>query len=323
MKVIPGGGNLTVANIVETTGCSALDTIEELEILFLTCNEIASLENCRALRRLAMIDNGLQRISNLRPVAMTLTSLCLCDQMLTRIENLELPMLKELMLHRNRITEISGLEKCPRIKKLWLFQNKITSLKGLTALPDLEVCWLQANKITSLTGLEHCNRVVDLGLAGNPLSDFSELKRLEDLPALTSLSLSDIHFGQCTLALTDGYHEFVLCFLRQVKVLDGVGLGKGDLAAATGAYTAQVRTPSRHHPSSPIITHHHPSSPIITHHHPSSPIITHHHSSSHIRPLPLSLACHSCHHCHPHPGEGLQRVAAGGGGRLPTRPAGN
>lgn len=188
-----------------------------------------------------MIDNGLQRISNLRPVAMTLTSLCLCDQMLTTIENLELPMLKELMLHRNRITEVSGLEKCPRLKKLWLFQNKITSLRGLSALSDLEVCWLQANKITSLSGLEHCRCVVDLGLAGNPLSDFAELKRLEELPALTALSLSDIHFGQCALALTDGYREFVLCFLRQVKVLDGVGFGKGDLTVAANAYTQQVR----------------------------------------------------------------------------------
>ena len=31
-------------------------------------------------------------------------------------------------------------------------------------------------------GLEHCKRITDLGLAGNPLHDFSELKRLEELP---------------------------------------------------------------------------------------------------------------------------------------------
>ena len=126
-------GMLRVEDIIECSGISAVDTIEDLELLFLTCTEIASLDDCRSLKRLSMLDNGLQRISNLKPVGRTLTSLCLCDQLLTKIENLELPALTELLLHRNSITEISGLEKCPRIKKLWLFQNKIVSMKGLHA----------------------------------------------------------------------------------------------------------------------------------------------------------------------------------------------
>ena len=175
-------GMLRVEDIIECSGISAVDTIEDLELLFLTCTEIASLDDCRSLKKLSMLDNGLQRISNLKPVGRTLTSLCLCDQLLTKIENLELPVLTELLLHRNSITEISGLEKCPRIKKLWLFQNKIVSMKGLHALPELEQCWVQTNRITSLMGLEHCKRITDLGLAGNPLHDFSELKRLEELP---------------------------------------------------------------------------------------------------------------------------------------------
>lgn len=175
-------GMLRLEDIIETSGISAVETIEDLELLFLTCTEIASLDDCRSLKKLSMIDNGLQRISNLKPVGRTLTSLCLCDQLLTRIENLDLPVLTELLLHRNRITEISGLEKCPRVKKLWLFQNKIVSMKGLHALPELEQCWVQTNKITSLMGLEHCKKITDLGLAGNPLHDFAELKRLEELP---------------------------------------------------------------------------------------------------------------------------------------------
>jgi protein phosphatase 1 regulatory subunit 7 len=193
-KLYPGF--LSEDDIVATTGEQVLENIEEIEVLFSNCVEIASLERCRSLRKLAMIDNGLQRISNLKPVGMTLTSLCLCDQMLTRMENLDLPVLTELMLHRNKLTEISGLDRCPRLRKLWLFQNKITSLSGLQAVPELEECWVQANRVTSLAGIEHCRALVDLGLAGNPVADFVELKRLEDLPDLHSLSLSDIHFGQ-------------------------------------------------------------------------------------------------------------------------------
>lgn len=79
----------------------SLETIEELEILFLTFNEIASLEYCNNLKKLTreflhsskfcriifnrntvVLNNGIVRISNLSPVAMTLTSLCICDQVL-------------------------------------------------------------------------------------------------------------------------------------------------------------------------------------------------------------------------------------------------
>ena len=38
---------------IETTGVSDLHLLEELEILFVTCDEIASLEECRGLRRLS------------------------------------------------------------------------------------------------------------------------------------------------------------------------------------------------------------------------------------------------------------------------------
>jgi protein phosphatase 1 regulatory subunit 7 len=128
---------------IETTGVRALETLEEMEILFLSCDEISSLNNCRSLRKLTMLDNGLKLISNLAPVSMTLTSLCLCDQEITKMDHLDLPVLRELFLHRNSIAEISDLGGCPRLRKLWLFQNKISSLKGLYSAPLLEECWLQ------------------------------------------------------------------------------------------------------------------------------------------------------------------------------------
>jgi centrosomal protein CEP97 len=101
---------LTKDDIIETTGITQTDTIEELEILFLTCDEISSLQYCRNLKALSMVDNGLKRISNLTPVRNTLIKLCLCDQLIVKIENLDLPNLKELYLHRNRIEHIEGLK---------------------------------------------------------------------------------------------------------------------------------------------------------------------------------------------------------------------
>ena len=72
-----------------------------------------------------MINNGLLSISNLKYVQNTLISLCLCDQNIIKMENLELPQLIELFLHRNQIEIIEGLDQCKNLKKLWLNQNHI------------------------------------------------------------------------------------------------------------------------------------------------------------------------------------------------------
>jgi len=230
-------------DIVETVGSAVIiDELEELEILFLTIDEIDNLESCPRLRKLTLLDNGLKKISNLNPVGITLTSLCLCDQNITKVDRgLDLPNLRELFLHRNYITSIVGLEGCPRLRKLWLFQNNLKSVTGLHSVPELQECWLQANELSKLTGFEHCSMLTVLGLAGNPISDFEELRRLVPLQKLHSLSLSDIHFGRCPLADESKYKEFVLTTFKQIHLLDDVAVTKDMLQQAERAHDEQAR----------------------------------------------------------------------------------
>ena len=216
------GHVLTKEDIIETTGVENIEDLEDLEILFLGISEIGGLHECSSLRRVAMIDNGLLRISGLRPLGYTLLSLTLCDQRISKMENLELPNLRELFLHRNQITSINGLHGCQRLKKLWLMQNKITHISGLHFVPELEECWLQSNQITSLKGIEHCNSLTNLSVAGNPISDFSELTILKRLPKLIELCLTDVHFGRTPITDHEGYKEYVICHLQSVQILDGV-----------------------------------------------------------------------------------------------------
>ena len=188
-----------------------------------------------------MLDNGLSRISNLTPVAMTLQMLCLCDQNITVIENLELPHLQELYLHRNQISEIKNLTGCPRLRKLWLFQNNLTSIKGLHAVPELEECWLQANQLQSLKGLEYTSNLISLGLAGNPIGEFKELKRLSSCKRLRDISFSDIHFGRCPIAEEEGYRDFIILHFRHISILDGVKIAKQAQDAAEDTYFKQIK----------------------------------------------------------------------------------
>ena len=205
---------LTRNDIVDTVGTEKLNEIEDLEILFLSCSEPGGLIDCTSLRRLCMIDNGLKFIRNLQPLGYTLTSLTLCDQSITVMENLDLPNLRELFLHRNNITRIEGLMGCQRLKKLWLFQNKITHIEGLHAVPEMEELWLHANHITSLEGIDVCGSLTNLGVAGNPISNFQELQHLSDMGQMVELTLSDVHFGRAPLVDDVGYKEYVLTRTR-------------------------------------------------------------------------------------------------------------
>lgn len=115
------------------------------------------------------------------------------------MENLLLPNLKELFLHRNSISKIENLSGCPRLKKLWLCQNKITNISGLYDVPALEELWLQSNLIQSLSGIENCMSLRSLSVAGNKINSFREITKLSNLRNLAILFIQDIHFGRCPI----------------------------------------------------------------------------------------------------------------------------
>mmetsp|Transcript_16847 Transcript_16847/g.25337 ORF Transcript_16847/g.25337 Transcript_16847/m.25337 type:complete len:757 (-) Transcript_16847:91-2361(-) len=231
---------LSRADLEEVTGLNEFDDVEDLEILFNSFNELYSLDGFPKLKRLCCIDNGINRISNLEPVSATLLILNLSDQDITRIENLHLPNLRELFLHRNCIRSMDGLDGVPRLKKLWLCQNQISTIGDMQSVPELEELWLQGNSISSLQGLECLYRLSHLSIAGNLVSSFAELRRLSSLAGLTTLCCQDIHFGRCPVADCEGYKEFVLCHLKQVVTIDGVATSAQALEAAQASHANEV-----------------------------------------------------------------------------------
>lgn len=232
--------SLSIEDIIETTGTDNLKTIEEIEILFLHCDEIDSLQYCTSLKRFSMIDNGLQKISNVSYAKDTLLSLCLCDQNITKIENLDLPNLVELFLHRNQIQAVEGLNQCINLKKLWLNQNQITYISGLGSCSKLNELVLNDNLIPSLSGLDTCSELEILGLAANPITSLDHLDPLRQLPKLVDLTFYDIHFGKCPVTDIEGYREFVILNFRKLHYLDGVAINLNKVKAAEDAIKTTV-----------------------------------------------------------------------------------
>jgi len=139
------------------------------------------------------------------------------------MENLELPNLRELYLHRNHITCISNLQYCTKLKKLWVSQNQVTSLVGLLSITNLEELWVQSNQLSTLAGIENLINLKSLQLAGNPIKDITEILRIARYcPNLRDLCLFDIHFGICPIIEEKGMKEYILQQFPTLVYIDGV-----------------------------------------------------------------------------------------------------
>jgi Leucine-rich repeat len=226
--------------ITLATGEDNLGALEEIEIIFNTVHELGGLERCSSLRSFSLIDCNLQKISHLAPVARTLVRLCLCDNAIKKMENLQLPVLRELFLHHNRISKISGLEGCPQLQRLWLFSNRIGALENLHHCPGLRELWIQDNCIERIEGLSSLQHMQSLSLAGNPITDLRSVQSLAALPLLADLCFDDIHFGTCPVAQQPSYREFTLCCVKRLRRLDGTEVVGNEREVAQGNYLRQV-----------------------------------------------------------------------------------
>lgn len=232
---------LSIESLIEACGEDHLDDITELEILFTSCTEIDSLQYCSSLTRLSMINNGLIVISNLYPVQETLKYLCLCDQQITRMENLHLPQLEKLYLYNNQIEEIRGLEHCTNLKILWLNQNQIRSISGLERCMYLEELQLHSNQIVNLNGIEAVRGSLSiLGLADNLIATFDEIDKLQSMVALSEITFYDIHYGACPIYEQEGFREYTVLSLPNLQSLDGIRITPARVAAAQ--QTMEVHT---------------------------------------------------------------------------------
>ena len=221
---------ITSALIEETTGVGVEEhnCLDELEIIFASLKAISlggddddryrsGLGRCARLRRLSLIDCGLEAIGSLRPISQTLERLCVADQRLTHLRGLgSLPQLRWLYAQQNAIGKLEGLDECPRLRSLWLFSNRIARVEGVAELGELRELWLQENRLSRLGGMEALVSLRDLQLGGNRVADYRDLPRLARLPSLESASFKDAHFGACPVASRDGYRDAVLCALRHV-----------------------------------------------------------------------------------------------------------
>ena len=73
-----------------------------------------------------------------------------------------------LDLRRDKLTDVTGLEKLTKLEELYLGDNQLTNVKGLEKLTQLKKLSLTLNKLTSVKGLENLTQLKELYLNDNP-----------------------------------------------------------------------------------------------------------------------------------------------------------
>ncbi|XP_038612380.1 leucine-rich repeat and IQ domain-containing protein 1 [Tachyglossus aculeatus] len=183
---------VTTIMFQDLPGCS-LSTLSEcpsLQFLSLRHCGLTALDglgNCKDLRYIDVQENNIQYINceNLE----NLCILLLNKNQLTSLHGLDgCNNIRNLELSYNKITQIGGLESLKNLQQLSVAHNQLISSKGLGETPTLMHLDCSYNHLSELEGIENCGLLQSLKLQGNNLS---EVPRLENHVLLRELYLDD------------------------------------------------------------------------------------------------------------------------------------
>ena len=92
--------------------------------------------------------------------------------------------IKKIILIKENIEDIKGLENFQNLTYLNLWDNEITNLEPLQNLTNLINLWLAENKITNIKILENLSNLKFIDLGYNQIEDISPLTKLNKLEEL-------------------------------------------------------------------------------------------------------------------------------------------
>nr|XP_012640873.1 protein tilB homolog isoform X1 [Microcebus murinus] len=140
--------------------------------------------------------------------------------------------LEELSLHQQEIEKLEHIDKwCRDLKILYLQNNLIGKIENVSRLKKLEYLNLALNNIEKIENLEGCERLTKLDLTINFIGELSSIKTLQHNIHLKELFLMG---NPCTDF--DGYRQFVVASLHQLKWLDGKEIERSERIQALQNY---------------------------------------------------------------------------------------
>jgi Leucine-rich repeat (LRR) protein len=184
--------------------------------------------------------------------------LMLARELISCIEGLEpFVNLRIMSLADNAVRHIGGLHKCTRLEELNLEDNELTKVENLSSLSSLKRLNIARNRLTSIDHLETLENLTQLSLEDNQITSLRGLasamklmelyvgnNRIESLKEIQHLKalpkLTILDLSGNDIARLPDYRLYTVYYLRRVKVLDGVSVSPQDQSEAKHKYSGKL-----------------------------------------------------------------------------------
>ncbi|NXU59411.1 TILB protein, partial [Turnix velox] len=141
--------------------------------------------------------------------------------------------LEEISLHQQEIEKLEHLDKwCRDLKILYLQNNLIPKIENVGKLKKLEYLNVALNNIERIENLEGCEELKKLDLTANFIGEISSIETLKHNIHLNELFLVG---NPCTEF--EGYRQYVVATLHQLKCLDSKEIGRSERIKALQNYS--------------------------------------------------------------------------------------
>ncbi|MDA2637338.1 S-layer homology domain-containing protein [Bacillus cereus] len=186
LKYMPNLKSLTVAN-AKIKDPSFFANLKQLNHLALRGNEFADVTPLVKMDNLESLDLSNNKITNVAPLTemKNVTYLTLAGNQIEDIKALYSLPLTDLVLTRNKVKDLSGIEQMKQLEELWIGKNEIKDVTPLSKMTQLKQLHLPNNELKDITPLSSLVNLQKLDLEANYISDLSPVSNLKKLVFLS------------------------------------------------------------------------------------------------------------------------------------------
>ncbi|PEM26377.1 NEAT domain-containing leucine-rich repeat protein [Bacillus wiedmannii] len=169
------------------TNVAPLIEMKNVKSLYLSGNQIEDVTALAKMEQLDYLNLANNKITNVVPLSAlkNVTYLTLAGNQIEDIKPLYSLPLKDLVLTRNKVKDLSGIDQMNQLNKLFIGKNQIEDVTPLAKMTQLTELDLPNNELKDITPLSNLVNLQKLDLEANYISDLSPVSKLNKLVYLS------------------------------------------------------------------------------------------------------------------------------------------
>ncbi|CAM4004604.1 internalin [Bacillus luti] len=169
------------------TNVAPLIEMKNVKSLYLSGNQIEDVTALAKMEQLDYLNLANNKITNVAPLSAlkNVTYLTLAGNQIEDIKPLYSLPLTDLVLTRNKVKDLSGIEQMKQLEELWIGKNEIKDVTPLSKMTQLKQLHLPNNELKDITPLSSLVNLQKLDLEANYIADLTPASNLKKLVFLS------------------------------------------------------------------------------------------------------------------------------------------